>query len=210
MPDASWLSALFMAASIALFAIAIGITVLTLFVTIWGRDWVSAEIEKQTKKQGDLATARMEGYVGFIFGQLRTVKPPLLNQAIDFSRNTYQKLPEEDAAKIKAINNLAFYLSLRADPTDGVECTELARLLRQNYSKTGRIGYLNTYAAVVATYHTAFADPQHELEEALAVVDTILNNTTASQHHKDNALRHKKRLVKIKGPKKKRQSKRRP
>jgi len=200
--DPNWLNALFMAASIALFVIAIALAVLTLIAALWGRDWVISEIEKHSDRQSEIAAARMAGFVGFLCGKLRDTQPEFLDQAIAFSRDAYKTLPVKERAKVAALNNLAFYLSIRADAADGNECVELARLLRRHYGETGNLEHLNTYASVVAAYHNAFPDPQRELEEALDVVDAVLSNRTASKRHKSNARRHKKKLEGIKKPKK--------
>ncbi len=200
--DPNWLNTLLMAASIGLIILAIVLTLLTLIAAVWGRDWVSSEIAKHINEQSEITNARIMGYLGFIYGQLRKINPELIERAIEFSRHAYQFLPDDDLGKIQALNNLAFYLSLQGHAVDGEECTKLARLLRQRYNDTGNLEYLNTYASVVVTYHNAFPDPEREIEEACAVLDGLLANIRATEASKVNARKHKSKLDGLKKPKK--------
>jgi len=200
--DPNWLNTLFMDASIALFMVAIALATLTLIAIVWGRNWVSAEISKHTERQTEIAAIRMGGFIGFLCGQLRKVNPDFLDQAIELSRDAYKNLPDGDGGKIGALNNLAFYLSVRGNRADGDESVKLARLLRQYYGEMGNVEHLNTYAAIVATYHDVFPDPHREIDEALLVLDTVLRNIRIPERSKQNARKHKRKLKAIKRPKK--------
>lgn len=198
MVDTAWLGFLVTIASIALFAIAIVLGVLTLIVTVFGKPWLEAEIDRRVQKSikalENEVMGRTSGYVGFIFGRLRDVRPDFLDAAIDYSRRGYRLLAEETPYKEVVINNLAFYYSLKGNPADAPDAISFGQLLRKRFSDTKDPDYLTTFAGVVATYHGYFSDPRSTLTEAITLMNGLLEDPAVSDPHKQNAQRHLERL----------------
>lgn len=196
--DPSWLNVLLVLATMALFTVAIAIALITVIVTAFGRQWVIDHIQQEIQKnlervQGELR-GRIHGYVGFIFGRLRDLNPPLLTQAIIFTRDAYYALPDGTKGKAEAINNLAYYYSVKGDNVDGREAVRLITELRRDYARIETTNHLTTFASVAETFYDFFPDSKSVLKEAEQVMEKLLVDDTVSDAHKKDAQRHLERL----------------
>lgn len=198
MPDPNWLAVLLTAASVALFVLAIVLAVLTLVVTVFGMKWV----KRQVKRRVDEAVNEMQNralgitaaHIGFILADLREIQPRFLDAAIRMSRRAYMLLPAGHLHREIAMNNLAFFYSLRGNAADAPDAIKFGTYLRNRYSKSNDPDDLTTYASVTATYYKYFPEPEKVVTEAITLMEDLIANSSVSEEHKQNARRH---LIKL-------------
>lgn len=198
----SGIATLFTSATFGLLLIGAIIGVLTLVVSIYGREWLENTIERRANEKIEELkielNAMTAGYVGFIFGKLyhidRAKHRDLVDPSITYSRTAMDMFPQGHEKRNTAINNFAFFCSLRGDARDGEICVEYGKYLKRRYSSDRDTDYLTTYASIVATYHRLFDDPQKAIAEAKDLMREVMDDPTTSDHDKQNAHEKLQRL----------------
>lgn len=184
--------------SIALAVLAILVAIVGAALVFYGRDWlrdvIEKEVERRTAAHERELRGRVVGYVGFIFGRLRDVRPDFLHSAIHYSEAARDFLPDDSSYKITAINNLAFYYATRGYVTDAPAAVAYAKRVLEEYAISKKIDRLTTYASVVAVFHNYFDNPRRALLDAEKMMQELEGRDDISVTEKQNAARH---LVKI-------------
>lgn len=178
--------------SLAVLAILIGGA--SIYLYFRGRPWIEELVRNEVRKEIESTEkelrGRLVGYVGFVFGRLRKVNPELIHPAIQYSQYAYETLPDTSAWKMRAMNNLAFYYSVRGYVTDAPAAIRYARALLEDYAKSGDIDWLTTYAVVVGRYYEYFDSPRQRLLEAERMMEELQQRGDVSQGDKQNAAGH--------------------
>lgn len=123
---------------------------------------------------------------------IRVTNGKLLDQAISTLDATLRSAPD-DHSKLGLIkNNLVFLLAVRADKKDGERACRLAGELKDHYLEWNDPAVLNTYARVVAVYHSEFPNPRKELSRVHENLRWILRrgNEAVTKGERKNAQRH--------------------
>lgn len=198
--DPNTLTALLTSAILVLTAIAIIVGILAIFAAVVARGWVKNAIAKRVEESVNYAkledVGRARSFIGYVFGRLRHVDLRYLDEAIKFSRDAYDELPDNSPHKDMAMNNWAFYVSLKADPADAAEAMQIGTQLRNRYPRTRDPDDVNTYASIVAAYYDRYDDPRAAVDDALELVKTMIQDDSVAEADKANARRHRDRLMK--------------
>lgn len=186
------------AASIALSTVAILVAIAGVGIYIYGKEalekTVEQEVQKRLEEQEKELRGRLVGYVGFIFGRLRVVREDFIGSAIHYSQTAYEFLPETSKYRMAALNNLAFYYSVRGYSTDAPAAVRYAQVLLESYAESQNIEWLTTYANVVSTYHSHFDNPKRALSEAERMMEEINTRDDTTTQQKQNAARHLEKI----------------
>lgn len=181
-------------AALALYVLTILLAVASVWLYIWGKPWIVEMVHKAVKSEMDYREnelrGRLVGYVGFIFGRLREVKPDFIHAAIDYSGRAYERLADTSDWKITALNNLAFYLSVRGYSTDSDAAIKYAKALLDGYALRKNIDWLTTYASVVVSYYKDFDSPRQTLLHAEKLMEELQRRDDVTPRDKQNAARH--------------------
>ncbi len=194
------------AAALSLFILAFLVSILALF----GWRELNHRIEATVQAQLKDAFREYQGWVrletGLFYGRIcRTIhkdrikieRQDLLELAIANTQKAFDRL-QDKPAKWVAMNNLAFYMALDGDPSHGPTARDLAEQLLERHSLTSKPGFLNTYARVVATYHTYFKEPQTTVRQARDMLQALIVSDI-KKSDKENALLHLRALDKALG-----------
>lgn len=183
----------------------IGFVTLILFIlglvfAFFGRPWFESAIDKHMDKsmvivQRD-AMAGVTGIVGLLYYELREIDQRFLDDAINYSRRSYQAFSKDHQYRTISMNNFAFLCAVKGDTDHAPVVVELALELRRKVSETGEIEHLTTFAAVVVAFYKYFPDPRLALADAIRTMRRIIRNLDISQRHRHNAATHLVRLRK--------------
>jgi len=177
--------------------VTISLAVLSIFIGLFGvwlyfkieeiiENIVAKALEDKTKE----LRGRMYGFVGLILGHLSTVRPEFIHDAIKFSRDAYEAIPEFSPFKVTAMNNLCFYLAQRGYMTDADAAVKYAKAALDDYAKSGEVEWITTYARVVARYANSFDHPRQTLLAAEKMMEELIANDQIPPKNKADAARH--------------------
>jgi len=187
------------AIGLALAIIAVILALAGVLIFFVGKDWINERIDRAVKATREETSAMLRHYVGYIFGELYRElekKPsPFINYCLDYERRAYKGLPDENPNKINALNNIAFYSSIRGYHADGPTAKEIAETLLDDYKRSGDIDWLTTYASVVAKYSKFFDNPGQALLDGKEIMEELIKREDVSEYDKNNARRHLEKIV---------------
>lgn len=196
-----WATFLISVAAAAMILVALVLAGLTLFVTFVGLPRVERLIEQRVNTMSEQIerdlSGRINGYVGFIFGQLYKAHSDIdffIEEAMNYSRKSYDQLEPGREFKSAAMNNWAFYASLRGNRSDAPDAIRFAQSLRTGYPSSRDEDHLTTFAAVVATYYSHFQQPKSKVTEAIWLMEDMLKKSLATERNRESARRHLKEL----------------
>ena len=199
--DPNTLTVILTSAILVLTAIAIMIAIITLASVIFLRKWILDQIARLVKERGDYATREDVGrarlFIGYVFGRLTTVGSQFLDDAIEFSRDAYDELPDTSPHINSAMNNWAFFASQKGDPADAPEAMQIDKKLRDRYPSTRDHNNATSYASIVAAYYARYDNPSEAVNDALELMEGMLRDPSISEVDKGNARRHLDRLREI-------------
>lgn len=184
--------------AVALATLTILLALASFLLYFWGRPWleelVRRAVREETESRELELRGRLVGYVGYIFGRLRSVRSEFLDSAIDYSKRAYLLLPDSSDWKTTAMNNLAFYYSIRGRKSDADAAIQYAKALKEDYRSSRETQWLTTYASVVGTYYSNFYDPNRVLREAEQLMEELLERSDVPADTKESATRHLQKL----------------
>jgi hypothetical protein len=126
---------------------------------------------------------------------IKIIRPEFLDAAIYHSRGACLALRDTDT-QWKALNNLAFFLALQANPANGYYARSLAADLLMEYGRRERHPeILNTYGCVVGAYSTYFEQPAAEIANAIRLLRSLVDDNRVYEADKQKARRHLKVLT---------------
>ena len=163
-----------------------------------GRQWLERRLKEAVQREIDVhereLRGRLVGYVGFMFGRLRDLRPEFIDEAIRYSELAYTVLPATSDWKMASLNNTAFYYSVRGYRTDAPAAIKYAKTALEDYAKSGNINRLTTYASVVARYYNNFDNPKKALQEAETMMQELQDREDITPTHKQSAARHLEKI----------------
>lgn len=196
--DPNTLTVILTSAILVLTAITIVIAILTLASVIFFRKWYLDKIDQLVKERADFIiredVGRTRFFIGYVFGRLITVDRQYLDDALIFSRDACDELPDTSPHIDIAKNNWAFYASQKGDPADAPGAMQIGKKLRDRYSSTRDPDDATTYASIVAAYYARYDNPSEAVNDALELMEEMLRDPSISEVDKDNARRHDTRL----------------
>lgn len=196
--DPNTLTVILTSAILVLTAIAIMIAILTLALVIFLRKWFLDQIARLVKERAEYITredvGRARFFIGYVFGRLIKIDQQYLDDALIFSREACDELPDTSPHIDAAMNNWAFYASLKGDPADAPGAMQIGKKLRDRYSSTRDRDDATTYASIVAAYYARYDNPSEAVDDALELMEEMLRDPSISEVDKGNARRHDTRL----------------
>jgi hypothetical protein len=172
-------------------------------LSTWQLEWEKKidaslkEAEKSSNRTHRELNGRIRNATALIFGRLCRKeddflgyerREDLLDKAIQFARDACDELSDVSSEhRWSAINNLAYYLALKGDPTYAQEALEKAEMLRcRSLERQDDFHHLTTFIRVAGQFAPTLAD-EDLLNKAEDAVETILRHKEVKKQERDEA-----------------------
>lgn len=205
-PDEAVHSTLFSFAIIGLYLVAIVIAIATLVATLLGRPLIERTIKHFVSTEVDQRASELRAQinfiVGYILGELGSVRDKFYDDSYDFTKNAIQTLPPEHPSLLAAKNNLAFYLSQHPKPSNIHEMILYARELKSGYHVYENVEFAKTYAAAIerCVQNDAKSIDKKEVEEAVDLLEKALQARPLNARQRDAVKDYVNRLRRLLQP----------
>jgi hypothetical protein len=196
---------LFSTATFSLFIIAAAIGILTLVLSLFGREWIQNQIDQKVAEKAETERRNIGGYImahfGFVFGSLYREHendfPQFLDNAIELSYLAKETLNEEHPSYKVAENNFAFYAALRGKARHAPECVRIGNRLRASANAPPDKEEILTYLQIVVRFSDYFEPPDWGIRDACRLARQLLEEQDASEGQRQKAEERLNQLLAI-------------
>lgn len=184
---------LFGAASVAFFVISLLIGILAIFGWQSIKETIADKVRLETSAKLDELRTELRGRnyttLGFLMAELsldrdtlKPVSPDRLEYAIDYCREAYETLEKVPGlARMAALNNFAYYLTVRGKRSDGGLVMRLVQELRLEGERQSKTHWILTFCGAVLCY----SDDQQQKTEVKKILEDLLKENLPEKQKKE-------------------------